>query len=343
MRVCHFIILAALLLGAASALVVGCGDDDDDDSTVIAPDDDDAADDDADDDTNSNDDDDDDDEVPPTICEGSYGPPEASKRIADKELREASGLAGSPINPDVVWTHNDSGDSARLFAINVDGTVLGRLNVEGAQSGDWEDCAAGTCPDGSGSCLWVEDHGHTLYAVVEPVVSAVAPFGEATTTDYWTFQTLYPSGGGPDVEALLVAPDGSTFYYIEKTTGDRARIFSGVPPPERVADIELTEVGTVACPGPIGVARDITGGDFHPSMTRIVLRTYLGVFEYRLKPGDFPGNLDAAERLDIMVSLKLEPSGEAVTYDQSGTGLLTLSEGFLQIPGQPIYHFPCVR
>jgi len=98
----------------------------------------------------------------------------------------------------------------------------------------------------------------------------------------------------------------------------------------------------VACPGPVGVARDITGGDMHPSRTRIVLRTYLGFFEYRLKPGDFPGNLDAAQRIDIMVPLTLEPSGEAVTYDHAGDGILTLSEGLLTIPFQPLHHFPCM-
>lgn len=281
---------------------------------------------------------------PRETCPGTYGTPVSSKLIDDIQLREASGLAASPLNPEVVWTHNDSGGGSRLFAVRTDGTALGRLNIEGAPGGDWEDMAAGACPDGSGPCLWVEDHGsHKVYAIIEPVVSSASNFGEIGTSDYWTFQNIYPVGGGGDVEALLVEPDGSRFYLFEKTQGDRARIYSGVPSLDRVADVVLVEEGSVTSPGPLGVARDITGGDLHPSRSRLLLRTYLGIFEYRLHPGDFPGNLDAAERIDIMVPLTLEPSGEAVTYDHAGDGILTLSEGLLTIPFQPLHHFPCVE
>ena len=49
--------------------------------------------------------------------------------IQSSYVDEASGLAGSRKNPYVLWTHNDKGDSARIFAMNMDGTHLGIYNL----------------------------------------------------------------------------------------------------------------------------------------------------------------------------------------------------------------------
>ena len=56
--------------------------------------------------------------------------------IEDRNIREASGLVKSKLNSDVkthkhaiFWTHNDSGDRARVFAIRVGGGAPGSSNV----------------------------------------------------------------------------------------------------------------------------------------------------------------------------------------------------------------------
>ena len=46
-------------------------------------------------------------------------------KIDSEQLLEGSGLAASRRPPGVFWTHNDPGDSARLFAIDRQGRVLG--------------------------------------------------------------------------------------------------------------------------------------------------------------------------------------------------------------------------
>ena len=38
--------------------------------------------------------------------------------INDKDLDEASGCAFSRVFPNIMYTHNDHGDSARLFAVD---------------------------------------------------------------------------------------------------------------------------------------------------------------------------------------------------------------------------------
>ena len=43
--------------------------------------------------------------------------------------------------------------------------------------------------------------------------------------------------------------------------------------------------------------RMITGADLHPSGTRVAIRTYTGVFEYRLAPGGTPAEERPGDRL----------------------------------------------
>ncbi|NLT76895.1 MAG: hypothetical protein GXX98_10255, partial [Planctomycetes bacterium] len=62
-------------------------------------------------------------------------------------IQEASGLVASRKNPGVLWVHNDSGDTARVFAIDTRGNLLGVCSVTGAKARDWEDIAIGPGPD----------------------------------------------------------------------------------------------------------------------------------------------------------------------------------------------------
>jgi hypothetical protein len=76
-------------------------------------------------------------------------------------LNEISGIVRSSKNEDWFWVHNDSGDSARIFAINAMGTVVSPkvnpyagIKVEGAKNIDWEDIAVG------GGNVYVSDLGN---------------------------------------------------------------------------------------------------------------------------------------------------------------------------------------
>src|SRR5262245_44719285 len=72
------------------------------------------------------------------------------------DVVESSGLAISRRTPGVLWTHNDSGSDAVLFAIDKDGRLLGRVRVP-VRTRDWEDVSAARCP--SGDCLYIADIG----------------------------------------------------------------------------------------------------------------------------------------------------------------------------------------
>lgn len=132
-------------------------------------------------------------------------------------LREASGLAASRRVPGRLWSHNDSGEPV-LVALDVNGSVTGRLRLSDARVEDWEAVAAGPCP--AGSCLYVADIGDnnaarrriTIYRVEEPAES------EASVAVKDVFHATYPDGAH-DAETLLVTPDGNLFIVTKGETG----------------------------------------------------------------------------------------------------------------------------
>jgi hypothetical protein len=107
-------------------------------------------------------------------------------QVGFKHATEISGLVKSPTYPDTYWVHNDSGDEARLIALDGKGEVIlppwaglpdqwpgHRLRV--AANYDWEDITAG---DGN---LYVADMGNNgnarrdlgVYVVCEPNPRAI--------------------------------------------------------------------------------------------------------------------------------------------------------------------------
>ncbi|EKK00998.1 hypothetical protein RBSH_03672 [Rhodopirellula baltica SH28] len=62
--------------------------------------------------------------------------------LADPELSESSGMVFSSTDPSCIWSHNDSGDHARLFAFDAKtGEATGQWDLQGVTAVDWEDLA----------------------------------------------------------------------------------------------------------------------------------------------------------------------------------------------------------
>src|SRR3954462_7660037 len=98
--------------------------------------------------------------------------------ITDPALTEISGIHTGVHNPGIWWVHNDSGDTARVFALDGTGAVRGTYSFTGASAVDWEDISvvAGATP-GSGT-IYAADIGDNalarseiqVYRVTEPDV-----------------------------------------------------------------------------------------------------------------------------------------------------------------------------
>ena len=72
-------------------------------------------------------------------------------RLQSEAISESSGLVASRTHEGVFWTHNDSGDVPRIFAIDRSGALLAEFAVDGATHRDWEDIA-------------IDDAGHLFLA-----------------------------------------------------------------------------------------------------------------------------------------------------------------------------------
>ena len=163
---------------------------------------------------------------PPALC-GALRV-RVTGRVADPSANELSGLVRSRSQPDLLWSHDDSGAGPLLYGLRSDGRVATRPTVTGAQAEDWEDIAAGPGADGR-PLLYVGDIGDNgaqrpaidVYRVAEPRV------GDAATAPAAHLRLRYPDGAH-DAEALLVDPLRGELVIVTKVLGAGAPI---VPPP----------------------------------------------------------------------------------------------------------------
>lgn len=260
--------------------------------------------------------------APDVIC------PEWSSEVVGavpEALAELSGLAVSPTRADAVWAHNDSGDTARLFAITADGTVLTELRV-GGLAFDWEDIATATAPDGR-AVVWVADTGDnlgvrpsgSLVRVPEPDLADPEPRLDARGAA--SVRVRYAGDGSPDVEALIADPATGDLLLVTKSTGtaDVHRIAAA-----DLDDGEATTevVAAIAVPderfGPTGATVAADG-------SLIAIRTPRAALVWPSTPGRPVADVLAAQP-DAPCTFALEP-GEAIAASPDGSELLVASEG----------------
>src|SRR3990172_8084703 len=144
-------------------------------------------------------------------------------KIENDLLSEASGLAASAKNPGVLWIHNDSGDTNRIFAMSITGRHLGIYYLDDMKARDWEDIAVAPGPVKGKSYLYLADTGDNdakhlmkrIYRFEEPKVdtSQTAVDTVLASIDVITFQ--YPDGKR-DAEGLMVDPLSADIYIVSK-------------------------------------------------------------------------------------------------------------------------------
>lgn len=243
-------------------------------------------------------------------------------QLADPRLTESSGVAASRAHPGILWTHNDAGHPAVLFATDTLGAALGRWQVAGARSVDWEDIAIGPCP--GGECLYVGDVGDNqesrprvmIYRFAEP--NPASGGGVITRVD--TLSIRY-ADRPRDVEAMFVDPDG-TLWLISKgrSTGILVYRVPAVAWEQGGAVVEVTDTLPILHHLPSG--RLVTGAAIARDGQRVVVRTYRDLFLFLLDDG----RLVPAPPPNRCEILGLEPQGEAVDWWDDSTLVLT-SEG----------------
>lgn len=236
--------------------------------------------------------------------------------LQNPEIRESSGLAYGTKGRPVLWTHNDSGDTSRFFAVGLAGEDLGTFTLEGARAVDWEDMAS-YVSDGR-NWLLLADVGDNeerrpdcrLYIVEEPEAGDSATVSVARTISF-----VYDDGPR-NCEAAAVDSKEQRILLIAKTREPLSGVYSLplIPDDEKVtarhiADMRLTGV----------VAMDIS-----PDGRDVVVLTYGDAFRWRRAEGESWAS--AFGREPEMLPMPYRKQGESVCYTPDGKKLLLTSE-----------------
>ncbi len=247
-------------------------------------------------------------------ADSSWSP---ERRWRAKGLQEPSALVQSRRHPGVLWTLNDSGGKAELFAFDRHGKHIGIVKVRGAQNRDWESLTL----DDSGR-LYIADTGNNkndrrnllIYVVEEP-----DPWRKRSVRVKWRVPFGYrdqkhfpPREGLPfDVEASFFA-DGRLHLLTKDRSQPRTRLYRFEP---IVGDAKqrLESNDSVAS------FSMVTGADLHPDGRRLAVLSYdqIQVFE-RTGPGaPLLANPPRRSRIEV-------GQAEGIAWD--GEDLLVVSE-----------------
>lgn len=245
-----------------------------------------------------------------------YAPAVAMGAVGDLALDELSGLAVSRQNPGILWTHEDSGGAADLYALDVTGATVATLHVEGVENDDWEDLAIGPCD--RGWCLVVGDIGtrgtdraeFAVLVVEEPLLDGTVELSAAPEVRRFTYPDV-----AQDAESLALLPDGTPLLVTKRqdATAGLYQLPVGNTQLEWIADVPT------GAPEEDLTAR-ATAADLSTDGATLLLRTYLHLYEIDLRDATAPGAPAA-------VPFALEVQGEAVAYDPIQGGFWQVSEG----------------
>ena len=252
-------------------------------------------------------------------------------RISSDPIKEASGLASSRVNANVLYTHNDRGDDARIFAIRSDGKHVATLNLKSALHVDYEDIAVGPGPLTDTSYIYVGDIGNNLYKdeprdniviyrLTEPDIDADFDASRSINVDVDALTLAYPNGAH-DAETLLIDPFDSSLYVITKRNGDNYIYRTSQAWGAGDASQMLEYAGRMQS------ADDATGGDISVDGTEILIKNIREMVYFTRE--DDPSSFDLASVLrekGETLPYEREAQGESVTFVVNGRGYLTLSE-----------------
>ena len=263
---------------------------------------------------------------------GDFGRPATLGHIESPEIVESSGVAASLCTENVLWTHNDSGDDAFIFAINLQGKHLGTWRVTKARNEDWEDMA--TYKDASGTCyLYLGDIGNNrlerveqrIYRVKEPLIPI---YGRSSNkknplpTDAAEMLVFRYSDRPHDAETLMARPRTGEIYVLTKRFDGPSAVFRISPNFGSPSPIIAQQVGTIALPTvPNGF---LTGGAISPDGKHAVVCDYAA--GYVLDSDGSASFDDLWKQRPIRVDLGDRRQGEAITYSADGSAIITTSE-----------------
>jgi hypothetical protein len=225
-------------------------------------------------------------------------------RISSPLITESSSLVVSTVHPRLVYTANDSGDSATVYVLDTStGHLVGRTTLSGVTAVDFEAMAGGS--DGA---LVVGDIGDNQEDRATVDVYRIAQPGRGSASVRARAVTLTYADGPHDAESLLYDAGTGRVFVVSKDF-DGAQVYRSPPQVFSRGSAVLSRVRSAP-----PLATDAT---FIDDGHQAVVRTYFGAFVY-----SYP-----SWRAITSFALPAEAQGESVTLAPGGDDLWIGSEG----------------
>jgi len=223
----------------------------------------------------------------------------------DPDIIESSGVV---VLGTRVVTMNDSGDTARVFTVDI---ATGKTVGVTHWSPDPEDLES-LAPAGPHE-VWAGDTGDNGHDRSSITVTRVPVGAGDRTVDATAYRLVYPDGPH-DAETLLADPASGRLYVVSKSPLG-GTVYAAPAHLETGVDNQLTALGSV-----LGMATD---GSFFPDGKHIVIRNYTSASVY-----SFPG-------LELQGSWVLPAQRQGEGLGVAADGSLYLSSEGLD---QPLLH-----
>lgn len=233
------------------------------------------------------------------------------------DLEEASGLARSTKNPDFLWSHNDSGDSAKLYLLNKEGEIKMSVILNGIIANDWEEMSL--VQTGEENYLLMGDIGDNqgvrnsiiIHQIKEPVFSGAERM--VIPKDSVNSMILQYAEGPRDAESFFYDPRDGQVVLITKRE-------------ENVFVYEFAfqasdQPQTIQAKGRLPL-RNFTSADVLPQGD-ILIKNYESIFYWKRS---YPAaHKTLLETPPVRIPYIVEPQGEALSVDTEGN-FYTLTE-----------------
>jgi len=246
-------------------------------------------------------------------------------------LPEASGLAYSRRTDGVLWTFNDSGSGAKVYAISEQGDRVADVTLEGVENIDWEDIAINV-EDGV-SMIYIADMGNNghdrpvlfIYKFPEPAVTVQCMESSdqdqrsrlcdradivVSAEDIETIEFTWPDYSH-DCEALAVDPATGDMLLFTKDYGDDAVSEIYKFPTGTSGELLVLEyVGQIP-------HKEVTAAEISPSGDTLAIACYGEGWSYSLPEGQTWIEYLAADPTPCFLKLAIEDQREAITVTDS--------------------------
>jgi len=264
------------------------------------------------------------------LCLGRYAAAQQKLvKIVPNEVSETSGLFVSKDN--LLFVHNDSGDTSRFFAIDAKGNLLSTLYFKGDPSTkhsgviDCEDMAGGPGPVKDKSYIYLGDigdnGGNRPYVRVYRVLAPDKLSGNMQIKSE-AVNLKYPNGA-QDAETLMIDPILKELIIISKRQ-DTVGVYSAALLFKNGDTVTMKKQGGLFLPGK-GLFKYVVSGDISRDGRQVVVKTYTGVY-YWLRKGKEP-IAQTLKRTPTKLPYTMEPQGEAIGFTPDGKAYYSISEG----------------